>query len=509
MEISFRVPIFGKFLDFFLGHPIPWPRPGTEGGGWSSAQTRTMRTMDDAEDRGGLLREVEKATTSVGDEDRRALERVWNATVRGGSIGFILRGGFVSFSALTSVFLGRKKRAEAKGPSSIVSVLRWTAFLGSLGGSYVALDEGLLRIVGKQKSRKWRGLVSGTVAGSSICLLGMKDPQYAIAIYVALRALWLFLRRSRRSTSKLLRTVSAPLEVRHADVLVMCLSCTQILYAWLLEPKTLPRTYSKFLDKHCGKPEWMIQAFREMIQHNSGNPLGPPSSHWHRLVPAGLEHVKKSGTPYGIVMQNQYQLLHHLLFFMREYKEKIPVYVPVYFLPALVVHRWKLITNPKLGRTVLYKCVAGTMQSALFLTAFCTMAWTTTCGGAWLCAPLVGKQNLGEKWLALSLFPIGASVMCEKRSRRKELAVYCSARALESFVLCAIAWGWIPKRLQYKRFDVVLFSIGVGLIMHCYADSDGDYRYTFRSKYQNVLSFVFDSQPRSLRGLFFGDPPSS
>ena len=87
--------------------------------------------------------------------------------------------------------------------------------------------------------------------------------------------------------------------------------------------------------------------------------------------------------------------------------------------------------------------------------------------------------------------------------------MYCSARALESFVLCAIAWGWIPKRLQYKRFDVVLFSIGVGLIMHCYADSDGDYRYTFRSKYQNVLSFVFDSQPRSLRGLFFGDPPSS
>ena len=54
--------------------------------------------------------------------------------------------------------------------------------------------------------------------------------------------------------------------------------------------------------------------------------------------------------------------------------------------------------------------------------------------------------------------------------------MYCSARALESFVLCAIAWGWIPRRMQYKRFDVVLFSLGVGLIMHCYNDSEGDYR---------------------------------
>ena len=84
--------------------------------------------------------------------------------------------------------------------------------------------------------------------------------------------------------------------------------------------------------------------------------------------------------------------------------------------------------------------------------------------------------RLDGRWLALSLFPIGSSVICEKRSRRKELAVYCSARALESFVLCAIAWGWIPRRMQYKRFDIVLFSLGVGLIMHCYNDSEGDYR---------------------------------
>ncbi|QDZ18360.1 hypothetical protein HOP50_01g08660 [Chloropicon primus] len=447
--------------------------------------------------KGGIWEALDKVTTmKFEEEDRRALERLQNATVRGAAIGFILRGGYVSFSMLTSALLRRKKHREAgvTNANSLVSVVRWTAFLGSLGGSYVALDEGLLRFVGKKKSRKWRGLVSGTVAGSSVCMLGRKDPQYTIAIYVVLRALWLFLRRSRRSTSKLLRTVSAPLALPHADVLVMCTACTQILFAWLMEPKTLPNTYRKFLDKHCGKPEWMIQSISEMIRHNHTKGTGrkgPAFQEWHRLVPPGEDYLKKCRTPYGLVMQNRYQILHHIQFFLSEYKRKIPVYIPVYFLPALVVHRWNLFTKPRLGKSILYKCVKGTMQSALFLTTFCTFAWTFTCGSAYFLVPFVGKEGLGMKWLAGSFFPIGSSIICEKKSRRKEIAVYCSARALESFALCALTWGWIPKKLQFKRFDVVLFSVGVGLIMHCYTDSEGDYRHTLRGKYLNVLDFVF------------------
>ncbi len=241
-----------------------------------------------------------KVGLSWSEEETRAVERVQNATLRGAAIGLVLRGGYVSFSSALSVLLKRGKRRAARGPAgaggkegAAMSVLRWTAFLGSLGGTYVALDEGLMRAVGKQKSRKWRGMVSGTVAGSSIALLGREDPQYAIAIYVYVRALWLFLRRSRTSGSKILRTVSAPLELPHADILVMCLSCTQILYAWLMEPKTLPTTYRKFLDKHCGKPEWVIQSIREMVRHNMGNATVPHNS-WHRLVPPNQEYVLSS-----------------------------------------------------------------------------------------------------------------------------------------------------------------------------------------------------------------------
>ncbi len=78
-----------------------------------------------------------------------------------------------------------------------------------------------------------------------------------------------------------------------------------------------------------------------------------------------------------------------------------------------------------------------------------------------------------------------------KKTDRSLFLRVCSARALECFLLCAVRWNWIPRKLQWKRFDILLFSAGLGLIMHCYGDSNGDYRYTFRSKYLNVIDFVF------------------
>ena len=52
-----------------------------------------------------------------------------------------------------------------------------------------------------------------------------------------------------------------------------------------------------------------------------------------------------------------------------------------------------------------------------------------------------------------------------------------------------LAWGWVPH-LPY-RVDVLLFSMAVAAITHCYSDSRGAHRDVFRSKYLNVLDFIF------------------
>jgi hypothetical protein len=73
-----------------------------------------------------------------------------------------------------------------------------------------------------------------------------------------------------------------------------------------------------------------------------------------------------------------------------------------------------------------------------------------------------------------------------------QLGVYCASRALESAALCAVSWGWVPKRVQGWRHDVALFALAAAAIMHCYnAERD-----VFRSKYLNVLDFVFGNTGR-------------
>ncbi len=42
-----------------------------------------------------------------------------------------------------------------------------------------------------------------------------------------------------------------------------------------------------------------------------------------------------------------------------------------------------------------------------------------------------------------------------------------------------------------KRIDVLMFSAATAAIMHCYSDGKGRHRDVFRSKYLNVLDFVF------------------
>jgi hypothetical protein len=88
----------------------------------------------------------------------------------------------------------------------------------------------------------------------------------------------------------------------------------------------------------------------------------------------------------------------------------------------------------------------------------------------------------------------GFATLLEKKSRRMELALYCISRALESWALCLVEWGYVsPTRLP-PRLDVVMFSLAVASITHCYSDSHGHHRDVFRSKYLNVLDFIFGNQ---------------
>ena len=104
---------------------------------------------------------------------------------------------------------------------------------------------------------------------------------------------------------------------------------------------------------------------------------------------------------------------------------------------------------------------------------------------------MLHAESASGALLACTTWVGGFSTLAEKKSRRMELAHYCLARAIESFALCLSSWGYVPVHRLPKRTDVLLFSAAAAAIMHCYEDSHGYHRDVFKSKYLNVLDFVF------------------
>ncbi|KAA8538645.1 hypothetical protein F0562_028161 [Nyssa sinensis] len=156
--------------------------------------------------------------------------------------------------------------------------------------------------------------------------------------------------------------------------------------------------------------------------------------------------------PDYIIHGNQPCAAHFVSFLIQAYQRALPVYLPVYLIPALIVHRQGLTK-----RVVTVYCRESQLPSSVP-------------------SPLILEQ-----------FPTGLALAIEKKSRRIEISLYCLARAIESFFTCMANTGYLPESKKLKRADVVIFSISTAIIMHCYAME----RDVFRSKYLNVLDWVF------------------
>ena len=92
------------------------------------------------------------------------------------------------------------------------------------------------------------------------------------------------------------------------------------------------------------------------------------------------------------------------------------------------------------------------LRPPLFLRDRSGLPGFSTCGSVYLTAPVLGIGGLTKTWCALSLVPVGTALLLEKESRRKEIAAYCSARALESFLVCSKAFSVPCEALVLSRW---------------------------------------------------------
>ncbi|XP_054796199.1 uncharacterized protein LOC129301647 isoform X2 [Prosopis cineraria] len=310
-------------------------------------------------------------------------------------------------------------------------------------------------------------------------LTGLGSQHTSLAIYILMRAAVLASRCGIKSER--FGGICKPLTWKHGDIFLMCLSSSQILSSYILNQESLPSSYKSFLNKHGGKDVVILRGVKELASGLPFTNLEAIEKHY-RAMGADVHLDPQMKIPCSIVHGNQSCAEHVFSFLIQAYKRALPVYLPVYLIPALLVHRQGLLKRPN---TILAKGLFGTTRSSLFLSVYCSTAWMWTC----LLFRIFKRCNI--PMVVMGTFPAGLALAIEKKSRRIEIALYCLARAIESFFTCMADAGYVPRSRKIKRADVVVFSLSTAIIMHCYAQE----REVFRSKYLNVLDWVFGVPP--------------
>ncbi|CAH8346301.1 unnamed protein product [Eruca vesicaria subsp. sativa] len=426
---------------------------------------------------------------SLSGSNSDKLRRIITASIKAFSIGTGIKGGLAIFSIFARFARPRHRSSSRRtgdyfSNSEAISMgiketLRYGLFLGTFAGTFVSVDEAICSFAGDQRTAKWRALFAGLVAGPSMLLTGPNTQHTSLAVYIFMRAAVLASRCGIKS--KRFGSICKPLTWKHGDLFLMCLSSSQILSSYILKQESLPSSYKSFLNKQGGKDLSIIQGVKDIASAKPFSNLRAIEK-YYKSVGVDIKLDPNMKVPCSIIHGKESCTTHALTFFLQAYKRALPVYVPVYLIPALIVHRQDLL---KKQYSILGKGLLGTARSSLFLSTYCTSSW------AWTCLLFRTFETCSIPIVAIATFPTGLALAIEKKSRRIEISLYCLARAIESFFTCMTDAGYIRPSRILRRADVVVFSVSTAIIMHCYAQE----REVFRSKYLNVLDWVCGVPP--------------
>jgi hypothetical protein len=230
--------------------------------------------------------------------------------IRGGTRSFLLaysaRAGFNTLLLLFTALRRRKLTLKAIIHALYGdSTLRFGSMLGLFSLIYRFLYH-TLRLYnpgprGQGKEERWHAPLAGAVASIGL-LAERRDARLPVAQQVFVRGLQgLYHRFKRRG-----------LHIPHGDVILFGLACGQIMYAWLMSPKTLSRAYHVWITDASNLPRALAavqraRAFREpyvfhlqftrVVQPRCRIPL-PAAKNiletWRRSTPGNLKLMQQS-----------------------------------------------------------------------------------------------------------------------------------------------------------------------------------------------------------------------
>ncbi|KAH9985217.1 hypothetical protein BJV74DRAFT_886347 [Russula compacta] len=299
----------------------------------------------------------------------------------------------------------------------------------------------------RKKTRRWHSVLAGAVAGAVAVSFEKRSRQKIISQQLFVRGL----QGSYNAYSE-----KHGFRIPHGEVLVFALACGQIVYAYLLSPHTLPKSYRHWLRHVIQVPHEIISTHHSMVRQGSYDPadlariLARPDLHpdnakyleqWRATLPPralGASRIRRAA-------------LRPLLFFKRSAFARAPA-------------RMALRAAWGTARSSAFLSVAVVIYQAWFCSmqnAHRALAARRGTAPAWLLAAVMSRP---VHWMGGVI--TGLSLFVEAKHRRGELAMYALPKGLESAWITLRGRGLVLHTGKYG--NPLLTAFAMGMVMSTY-----------------------------------------
>ncbi|KAI3968415.1 hypothetical protein MKW92_017280 [Papaver armeniacum] len=365
-------------------------------------------------------------------------------------IGILLRAFKLARRQSYSSLLDLKQLVSEKDLIVREEACRIGLLFGGFTGSYHLL-RCLLRKF-RKKETPFNAILAGSVAGLSILALDDPSRRRTLALYLLAR-LGQCAYNSAKSKNKFHLWGS---HWSHGDSLLFALACGQVMYAFVMRPESLPKSYQDFIQKTGPVAKPIYKAVRDSCR---GSPIDVVS------LSAYLSNSKASSSlkiqefpsiiPCSMIHPDTNSCLqHNARAASATFRKTFPLYFSLTFVPFVVLRLQKFMDSP--ARTC-WLAVKGAVRSTTFLSSFVGIFQGVIC----LHRKVAVKDHKLVYWLAGGFAAL--SVLLEKKARRGELALYVLPRAGDSLWYILVNRHFLP---DIKNAEVALFCLCMGGIMY-------------------------------------------
>ncbi|XVF08545.1 hypothetical protein REPUB_Repub07fG0012400 [Reevesia pubescens] len=254
-------------------------------------------------------------------------------------IGILLRAFKLARSGQSySSLLDLKQLVSEKDLIVREEACRIGLLFGGFTGSYHAL-RCLLRKL-RKKETPGNAILAGSIAGLSILALDDSNRRRTLALYLLARVAQCTY-NSAKSKNKFHLWGS---HWRHGDSLLFALACAQVMYAFVMRPESLPKSYQDFIQKTGPVAAPVYKAVRENCR---GGPVNVASisaylySRWKSnnvkleefpsIIPCSVIHPETNSC-----------LAHNAKAASATFRKTFPLYFSLTFVPFVVLHLQKV-----------------------------------------------------------------------------------------------------------------------------------------------------------------------